>query len=335
MTRYIATVGLMVVFTSDITWGQSPFPLTAESQQAALERQQVLQKECEIDEFVTERLFRQYVLANGKIASSSVSAAIQLVAARGNNEEFRALLLTEFENSCDGEGNSRTVRQNILRVIGNILANEYEGGARWRFELEKQARAAGTYDLPQQASPCLPNETLYRESLLLTRVIARGYQADSSDIDHFTCTVIRAHHPQSKQFLLDVLRHPQSDSVGPAANSPLKGEEQVVGKWTDHQGGSWRDARFHAAIGLAELGEPVGVEWLIAKALPNDFGLDDSVSRSQHYFATGSSLRENCRYALTDLFDLKGIDQTNQDWPALWGSRRDNFTPHPVGLKPQ
>lgn len=38
---------------------------------------------------------------------------------------------------------------------------------------------------------------------------------------------------------------------------------------------------------------------------------------------------------LTDLFDLKGIDQTNQDWPALWGSRRDNFTLRPVGLKPQ
>ncbi|MCA9131268.1 MAG: hypothetical protein KDB22_29490, partial [Planctomycetales bacterium] len=107
------------------------------------------------------------------------------------------------------------------------------------------------------------------------------------------------------------------------------------GPWSDHMGGSWRDAKFHAAVGLAELGDPKGVEWLIAGARRNDFGIDETVFYRAHVAAQTGSLRENCELALRDLFfgqDDDGQTEKTIDWDNCWAQIRNDFVPQPVRL---
>ena len=321
-------------------------------------------------DLMTEQLFRQYVIGRGKIATSEVKAAIELVAARGKSPAFAKTVLTEFEKSCEDQ-NARAVRRNLLKLMSKMLARE--GGQRWRYE---HARRTGEVEPSATTSTPTPSpkndKIIYRESNMLERVIARGRQADPLDIDFFVIAVRHAHHPQGKQFLLDVLGNPtdrsqaedlfaddkstrvgsgpepQQDAEGttpstrpagavsrPEQQPGVEGTPAARGKWPDNHGGSWVEAKFHAAVGLAELGEPAGVEWLIKQSEGNDFGvgsMNESLYHAPHYKAARSNLRESCLQTLADLSGLKATDDIDQ-WNAWWTANQDQFEPRPVALE--
>ncbi len=232
---------------------------------------------------VTMQLFHNYVISGGKIPTESLNAAIELVAARGGmNARFREILMAEFVKSCE-DNNFRNARNNLLKVMQKILASE--GAWRWQ---DEQRQRTGEANQSALAVPTDP-QRLDAESEMLNQLIAQGRQSDSSDIDALVIAIRQAHHPEAIPFLLDVLQNPESTAPPIASAEPVT----LKSKWADFQGGSWRDARFHAAVGLAELGEATGVQWLLAKAKPNNFGLDGTVYRGQHHLATrGSPARE-------------------------------------------
>lgn len=112
---------------------------------------------------------------------------------------------------------------------------------RWQREEEKRTGNPGQRALPQ-------GDALYRESPLLAVVIKYGRKCGRSEIDNFAFAVRQAHHPQGKQFLLDVLNNPFD------AGSLFDKTDITKGNWPDNVGGGWEEARFLAAVGLAELG---------------------------------------------------------------------------------
>src|SRR5690606_20170393 len=106
----------------------------------------------------TLELYGQYVARVGKIESSSVQAAIVLVAARGHGvPEFRELLRKDFATSRQ-EDAQRYDSRKLLALITAVL--ERDGGIRWQREEEKRT------GVPQQrVRPS--HDDLDRESLLL------------------------------------------------------------------------------------------------------------------------------------------------------------------------
>jgi hypothetical protein len=280
---------------------------------------QPLQNEPAAD-VVTERLFREYVVGRGRIPTASVNAAIELIAARGINPPFIKTVLTEFEKSCEGGDSARTIRRNLLEMISKMLAAE--GSRRWHYEEARHTRSGELSAAIVTPGPSPDSDKLlYAESEMLSRLIARGRQADRHEIDAFALAVRQAHHPQGKEFLLDVLRNPPDSR----------------GKWPDNVGGAWLDAKFHAAVGLAELGEHVGVEWLIEQSRSNDFGVGSmsvSLSCAPHHKATRGNLRESCLHALADLLGQPATDRT-APLVAWWTANKSRFEPRPVALQTQ
>ena len=122
----------------------------------------------------------------------------------------------------------------ILELITSIL--DRDGGIRWRHEEGK-----GTGFPARQQRPFPSDDSLYRESLLLEDVIKYGRTCGRSEIDDFVFAVRQAHHPRGKQFLLDVLNNPSDPG------NSFQGTDKTKGKWSDNIGGSWEEARFHAA----------------------------------------------------------------------------------------
>jgi hypothetical protein len=247
-----------------------------------------------------------------------VRAAIELVAARGNGSAFNQIVLNEFEKTYEDE-NASTVRRNLLQLMAKMLARE--GGERWRYEHARRTEQVGPSATTVTPNPSPENDKIvYRESKMLENLIARGRQANRHEIDSFVIAVRQAHHPQGKSFLLEVLQ-----------NSP----DPTKGKWPDNVGGSWEDAKFHAAVGLAELGEHAGVEWLIKQSEPNDFGtgsMSISVWNAPHAKASGGNLRQSCVYALEDLSGQRATEDAGQ-WKAWWGTSKKQFVPRAVALR--
>ncbi len=268
---------------------------------------------------VLQTLFDQYVNVKGKLPTAEVQAAIELVAARGaRDRDFMRMVLGELEKRSQTD-NDRTIRRNLLAVVSKWL--EAGGSLRWQSDQALQARNA------ERAAGQMPAVMWHANSPMLFKVIELGRLADRSDIDVYVLAVRGAHHPQGESFLLDVLGNRQAGGDPfefykhhPAPPAPEKA-------WSDSMGGSWRDAKFHAAVGLAELGDSRGIEWLIAAVQPNDFGIDGTVYRGTHAKAPGGSLRENSLYVLADLFGLPPTT-TGPDWKA-W--RQKNKQPAVVG----
>ena len=152
---------------------------------------------------------------------------------------------------------------------------------------------------------------------ILARVIQHGYETDRSELANFSLAVRQLHDPAGREFLRDVLRIPGSESnlfassnppqtvpaqatSGPKSNS----ETPTVSRWKDNAGGGWTDAKFVAAVGLAELSEAEGIDWLLARAQPNKFGIDESLWSFPHIRNSRGSHLESSRLALADLFWL-------------------------------
>ena len=139
------------------------------------------------------------------------------------------------------------------------------------------------------------------ESEILKKVINRGRLA-TADVDEFVMCVIRSGHPDGKPFLQDVL----SNSSGAE--------------------------KFHAAVGLAALGDSTGVDWLLELADPTKQAGDESVNRGTHFYAEGDSLRENSLLVLSSLAGM-GIDGAFNQLRDWWNENKDKFDPERVELE--
>ncbi|MCA9179353.1 MAG: M56 family metallopeptidase, partial [Planctomycetales bacterium] len=85
---------------------------------------------------ISVSLYRRYVLAGGKISTTQVDAAIEIVAARSRNDEsFEQQFLTDFVDSCR-DGATHPPRRNMLKLAAKIL--EYQGAARWQHQLANE-----------------------------------------------------------------------------------------------------------------------------------------------------------------------------------------------------
>lgn len=272
------------------------------------------------DAEVTEQLFRQYITAYGKIATEQVNAAIKRVARRGASDaEFTKLVIEEFKENYDAR-NGRGVKRNVLTLMGRMLA--FHGARRWQQEYFERTGQIG-----QAALPGGVEHLSAHEAAMLDQILTRGRKADRGNIAEFVMAIRLAHHPRGKQFLLVVLQNPSS-TAGPFEDATQKG------KWPDTVGGGWSDAEFLAAVGLAELGESIGVEWLIQQTRPNNFGLDDTLYKGGHLRAKTDGMRENCNCVLADLSELR-LDSGFAGWTEWWSANKKAFSPRAVSLKIQ
>ncbi|MCA9066377.1 MAG: hypothetical protein KDA96_25090, partial [Planctomycetaceae bacterium] len=247
---------------------------------------------------------------NGKVETDQINAAITLVAAAGAQDAtFAKRLLAEFDKCCREGSRAVGSRRNLIAVFTKMF--ESWAANRWR----QQLSALNPDDLPQIEAGSAHSIAPLEESILQT-VMEQGYSADRHEIASFTMAVRQLHHENAKPFLLDVLNNPSNNT----------------GKWADNIGSSWVDAKFVAAVGLAELGEAAGVDWLLKTAEPNDFGIDESLFRYRHIHDQSSSLRASSRRALIDLFHLQS-DATHSQLSIHWSTRTGEFPAGPVLLR--
>lgn len=134
---------------------------------------------------------------------------------------------------------------------------------------------------------------------VVKKIIAQATLAEDYEIDSYVLAVRQAHDPRSAQFLLRVLR-------------------------SSNRGGTWSDAKFHAAVGLAELGVYEGVEWLIY--FTDSSTGRQSIFKAPHRDATGRRVYKSCTAALADLTGQKELT-TQAQWIAWWTDGRKTFVP--------
>lgn len=255
---------------------------------------------------LTEQLFRQYVAVNGKIDSDDVQAAIELVASRGVENGYWRTVLAEFEKSCDDDNS--IVRKNTLAVMSKMLA--VDGSVRWIEQQARQERLAQQAAAAPRASgvQSIPASNLGPE--VLERVIERAYEVRHLfDLVDYVVAARQAHDDRAAPFLEKVLH----------------GGDRESEHWRQTSGGAWTEPQFHAAVALAELGRPEGVEWLIA----HTDATGGSLFRMPH--AETSEVYLACRLALEELTGAQVTpapgDWQEQAWRAWWAAHQESFSP--------
>lgn len=182
---------------------------------------------------VTRQLFRQY-LTGGKIDSESIHAARHLVAVRGRRNGFWKEILAELQAT-----ERREAEVNCVTLLGRMLG--YDAHSRRIME-------------SGEVTALIPSVHLGPE--VVDVLLERGLKADRLMVDHYVIALMRANTPEAKEFFLAFL---QADAV----------KEDVFG--ADSQTPQRRQSRpmpstvFHAAVGLAQLGELDGIDWLVRR----------------------------------------------------------------------
>ena len=122
---------------------------------------------------------------------------------------------------------------------------------------------------------------------VVVELIARGAKADRFRARHYAIALARARVPEARGLLRRLL----DDS----------GERLPDGD------------KFHAAVGLAQLGEPAGFEWLIA----NSDNPTPTVANAWPRLVPSLNLDVCCLAALRDL-SARGDLHTRPEWQAWW-----------------
>ena len=259
--------------------------------------QKVRDDDATIRDYVMLQLQR-YIIRQGKIETRRIRMAMDVVASEGVRiPEVRKILLDELKKS-HANRNGLVQRKQILSVTGRILAQDAQ--SRWAHEYAKRPGA-----FPQQRA--IPPETaVYAKSPYLEDIMELGMKATRSDIAYYVMAVRNAHHPQAISFLLDVVNNPGAG--GPFDNRP------ATGKWTDNIGGGWNAAKLYAAAGLAELGRPEGMQWLIQQTRPRDYQYE---------------IGEMSVQVLRDLTRSQR-DLGFNGWNAWWEQNQNTFSPDPA-----
>jgi hypothetical protein len=266
------------------------------------------------------------LLITSKMDGQTTAILVALVANRmASDIGFAESVLAHFEKVGVGGDATHQARQNLLAVLTRTFHTWSE--SRWK-------------ETMQSAEPETKNDetevTLHKirelESAALNLVVKFGRQANRSDIYEYARTARALHHPDARPFLSDILQNEQSLNQSPYTSSESTVPIASQSMWRDNVGGTWPDARFVAAIGLAEFGDQAGIEWLLEKTRPNDFGLDGSLFQASHARVRSDSLRESSRCALADLFG-QPEDSTEAQLSEWWKMNKSQFHPQAVKLK--
>jgi hypothetical protein len=232
---------------------------------------------------ISKLLFDAYLARPGKINTSTIMAASVIVADEGRRSGFWKDVLAELKSDDEHS------EVHCVRILGNMLATD----AAARDQIRRQ-KATGEVSASISA--------VYLGPEVVEELLERGKKADRFRIDHYTIALARARVPEPRDFFASIL----SAKTGPAIAAA--GEDVPAG--FRHMDGT----RFHAAVGLAQLGDPAGVQWLIANCEdPNGF-----VSHARPYFADhGGSIGTCCQAALQQLSER--MDPTTKaEWAAWW-----------------
>ena len=162
-----------------------------------------------------------------------------------------------------------------IRVLGRML--EIDAAERDVLLREKETGEVVQW----AASVCLGPE-------VVTELVSRGEKADRFGADHYSIALARARVPEAADFFRMILR--------------------------DNTGKNYMDCtKFHAALGLAQLGDSAGFEWLIAHstdALP-------TVCNAWPGGVPNLNLDTCCHAALQQLSGKKDA-KTKQEWETWW-----------------
>jgi hypothetical protein len=232
-----------------------------------------------------ELLFDAYIARPVKESSTTVMAAAEIVADRGRETGFWRTVLEKLKT------NDEHSEIGCVRVLGMMLAAD--AGARDAIRLQKET---GEF---RSAQP----PTVYLGPEVVAALIERGQQADRFRIDHYTIALVRARAPETRDFFLSILRAKTGPSAAAAVLENL----------------AYRDStRFHAAVGLAQLGDRDGINWLIAHSEDTT----GTVSNAWPYGAqAGGSLGDCCIAALRQLSGERNLT-TRAEWEA-WSKTAD------------
>jgi hypothetical protein len=240
----------------------------------------------QVDE-VTQQLFEQYVARSGKIETESVMAATHLVAERGRNNGFWRNVLEELQR------NDQKSEIGCVRVLGKMLATD--AAARDAIRRHKETGEVSQWVATVRLAPEVVNELL-----------ERGRKADRFHIDDYTIALARARTSEARDFFKSILRAtredapfavvppPERDAPEPPITDPVS--DKVIGFAPTAPYHS-ECTRFHAAVGLAQLGDSEGIDWLIE----NCESTEGSVERGRPVGAHGSDLGDCCVGALRQL----------------------------------
>lgn len=161
-------------------------------------------------------------------------------------------------------------------ILGRML--ETDALARDAIKREKETGRSGQW----AASVCLGPE-------VMRELISRGEKADSTLAGRYAIALARARVPEAADFFQTVL---QDDT----------------GKY--HYMGT---AKFYAAVGLAQLGDPAGIAWLIAQSENRNLDIGDAYPRGVRHSKSDT-------YVTLALRQLTGQQNltTRQEWEAWW-----------------
>ena len=258
----------------------------------------------ESDREILRRLVR-----GGKIDTDSRQRMITQVAQiAAKNEMYANAILGELEKSCQADARNLRAVRDLVAVITEMFESRNE--TRWKSQLAQLAMNDSKEAAQEHSDAADLVDAGY-----LKKLIHHAYSADRSDIADFTMAARLSHHPASSDYLRDVLGNPESNRADPPAKQAAR-----VGKWKDNVGGGWGDAKFVAAVGLAELNVADGVEWLLAQTRDNPFGIDRSLWQHPHSRDSRGSLRASSRLALAELFGMRGepsFEQLSERWQEL------------------
>ncbi len=264
------------------------------------------------------------LLSNPKMDWKSTERCIATAVTRmTSNIEFAKYVLDHFRRACAGGESNYQARRHSLAVLTRVF--RAWGQSRWSTD-------PASIQQNLKPSETRPQEIRDFELSALESVVSYGQKATRSDIVDFVRAARALHHPDAKPFLQAVLLNPQTLNSSPYATPATVATPSKQSIWSDSVGGTWPDARFVAAVGLAELGDPSAIDWLLAKAKPNDFGLDEFIDLARHERDRSGSLRESSRCALVELFG-QPKDSTVAQLSDWWRLNRVEVTPRMVELK--
>jgi hypothetical protein len=251
---------------------------------------------------ITQHLFEQYIARQGKIDTESVMAATHLVAERGRESGFWKNVLAELQrDNPDSE-------IGCVRVLGKMLAADAAARDAIRRRQEKGDVSAS-------------DPRAYLGPEVVVELIDRGAKADRLRIDHYAIALARARVPEAQDFFKSILRATRPSGLFPPSGTSRRDTpkfttppEQTTAPTDPYH---WDSTRFHAAVGLAQLGDAEGIEWLIEHCKFTGAG---TVANAWPQGAPpGGSLSACCVQALRLLSGE--YQRTSQaEWVAWWKS---------------
>lgn len=243
---------------------------------------------------VTQQLFEQYVARQGKINTQSVMAATHLVAERGRETGFWKIVLAELRRD------NQQSEIGCVRVLGKMLATD--ASARGAIKRQKETGEISAW-IP---SVCLDSE-------VVTELVKRGGKADRFRVDHYTIALARARVPEASDFFKAVLR--AARAIDPTTDEP---NTEIPPNGPYHMDST----RFHAAVGLAQLGDMEGINWLIANSEYNEGTVTNAPPQGA---PPGGSLHACCTEALRHLSGERSKG-SKAEW-AEWAKSIDKKSP--------